>query len=110
MNSSQSSAQQPAGSAQAQTLQMVADLEIEMMTDMYRRLTKSCQEKCISTHYKEPDLTKGESICLDRCVSKYLDVHDRLGKLLTQMTQQDDKIAQGQQNLAAAAQKMHSNK
>jgi hypothetical protein len=47
----------------------------------------------------------GEAICLDRCVSKYLDVHDRLGKLLTQMTQQDDKATQQQQqNLVAAVQ------
>jgi len=36
-------------------------------------------------------------------------VHDRLGKLLTQMTQQDDKALQQQQqqNLAMSAQKMH---
>jgi import inner membrane translocase subunit TIM10 len=55
-----SSPQQQAGNnAQAQTLQMVADLEIEMMTDMYRRMTKCCQDKCINTHYREPDLTKG---------------------------------------------------
>lgn len=101
--------QQASSSAQAQTLQMVADLEIEMMTDMYRRMTKSCQDKCIDTHYREADLTKGEAVCLDRCVSKYLEVHDRLGKLLTQMTQQDDKALQQQQqqNLAMAAQKMH---
>ncbi|KAL3121030.1 hypothetical protein niasHT_005290 [Heterodera trifolii] len=96
---------------QVAALQMVADLEIEMMTDMYRRMTKSCQEKCVDTHYREADLTKGESVCLDRCVSKYLEVHDRLGKLLTQMTQQDDRaVQQQQQNLAAAAQKMHINK
>uniref|UniRef100_A0A183C2Q8 Mitochondrial import inner membrane translocase subunit n=1 Tax=Globodera pallida TaxID=36090 RepID=A0A183C2Q8_GLOPA len=69
-----SSAQQTAA------LQMVADLEIEMMTDMYRRMTKSCQEKCVDTHYREAELSKGESVCLDRCVSKYLDVHDRLGR------------------------------
>ncbi|KAL3124115.1 hypothetical protein niasHT_004704 [Heterodera trifolii] len=96
---------------QVAALQMVADLEIEMMTDMYRRMTKSCQEKCVDTHYREADFTKGESVCLDRCVSKYLEVHDRLGKLLTQMTQQDDRaVQQQQQNLAAAAQKMHINK
>lgn len=45
---------------------------------------------------------------MDRCVAKYLDVHDRLGKLLTQMTQQDDRAVQQQQNFAAAAQKMHN--
>ncbi|VDK51370.1 unnamed protein product [Gongylonema pulchrum] len=37
--------------SQAQ-LQMVADLEMEMMSDMYRRMSAACQQKCISTRYK----------------------------------------------------------
>uniref|UniRef100_A0A914DQE2 Mitochondrial import inner membrane translocase subunit n=1 Tax=Acrobeloides nanus TaxID=290746 RepID=A0A914DQE2_9BILA len=73
---------------------MVAELEMEMMTDMYKRMTNACQEKCIAAHYRESDLTKGESVCLDRCVAKYLEVHDRLGKVLTSMTQQDEKALQ----------------
>uniref|UniRef100_A0A915AWA1 Mitochondrial import inner membrane translocase subunit n=1 Tax=Parascaris univalens TaxID=6257 RepID=A0A915AWA1_PARUN len=36
--------------SQAQ-LQIVADLEMEMMSDMYRRMTNACQQKCIATHY-----------------------------------------------------------
>lgn len=47
----------------------------------YRRMTNACQQKCVSSHYKEGDLTKGEAVCLDRCVAKYLDVHERLGKV-----------------------------
>ena len=43
----------------AELNKMVQEMEIEMMTDMYRRLSKSCQQKCISAHYREPDLTKG---------------------------------------------------
>lgn len=65
-------------------------------------MSKSCQDKCIASHYREPDLTKGEAVCLDRCVAKYLDVHDKLGKILTQMTQQDDKTVQQQQHLIAS--------
>ncbi|KAF1571237.1 UNVERIFIED_CONTAM: Mitochondrial import inner membrane translocase subunit Tim10, partial [Eudyptes robustus] len=57
-------------------------------------MTNTCQAKCIPSHYKEADLTKGESVCLDRCVAKYLDVHEKLGKVLTNMTQQDDKQLQ----------------
>jgi hypothetical protein len=41
-------------------LQMVAELEMEMMTDMYKRMTNACQEKCIASRYIESDLTKGE--------------------------------------------------
>uniref|UniRef100_A0A8R1TZ86 Mitochondrial import inner membrane translocase subunit n=1 Tax=Onchocerca volvulus TaxID=6282 RepID=A0A8R1TZ86_ONCVO len=85
--------------SQAQ-LQMVADLEMEMMSDMYRRMTAACQQKCISTRYKEAELTKGEAVCLDRCVAKYLDVHEKLGKKLTSISQQDEKqLQQMQQQL-----------
>ncbi|CAJ0577859.1 unnamed protein product, partial [Mesorhabditis spiculigera] len=75
-------------------MQMVAELEMEMMSDMYRRMTGACQEKCISRTFKEADLTKGESVCLDRCVAKYLDVHEKLGKRLTSMSQGDDQAVQ----------------
>ena len=64
------------------------------------RLTVACQKKCISPKYKEGDLTKGESVCLDRCVAKYLEIHDRIGKKLTSMSMQDEKLMtqlQGQQ-------------
>lgn len=44
-------------------------------------MTNACQQKCVASHYKEGDLTKGEAVCLDRCVAKYLDVHERLGKV-----------------------------
>ncbi|CDW58286.1 mitochondrial import inner membrane translocase [Trichuris trichiura] len=75
-------------------MQLVAELELEMMTDLYRRMTTSCQKKCIPGHYKEPDLSKGEAVCIDRCVAKYLDVHEKLGKKLTQMSSQDDQVMQ----------------
>lgn len=91
--------------SQAQ-LQMVADLEMEMMSDMYRRMTSACQQKCISTRYKEGELTKGEAVCLDRCVAKYLDVHEKLGKRLTTMSQQDEKqLQQMQQQMQQQLQK-----
>ena len=62
-------------------MKVVQDLEIEMMTDMYTRLTSACHKKCISTKYREPDLMKGEAVCIDRCVAKYLEIHERIGDL-----------------------------
>ncbi|XP_066936519.1 mitochondrial import inner membrane translocase subunit Tim10-like [Clytia hemisphaerica] len=76
------------------SMQTLAELEVEMMTDMYNRLTGACQKKCIATKYKEGELTKGESVCLDRCVAKYLDIHERIGKKLTNMSMQDEKLMQ----------------
>ncbi|XP_077996089.1 mitochondrial import inner membrane translocase subunit Tim10-like [Glandiceps talaboti] len=80
-----------AGMSPAQ-MQLVAELEIEMMADMYNRMTSACQKKCVPPKYKEGDLTKGESVCLDRCVAKYLDVHERLGKKLTEKSMQDEQV------------------
>lgn len=88
-------------------LQLVADLEIEMMSDMYNRMTAACQKKCIPTKYKEPDLSKGESVCLDRCVAKYLDIHERIGKKLTTLSMQDEEMMKRMQEQASAAQPPH---
>ena len=53
-------------------------------------MTTACQKKCIPSKYKDPDLTKGEAVCVDRCVAKYLEIHDRVGKKLTALSQQDE--------------------
>lgn len=74
-------------------MQLVQNLEIEMMSDMYNRMTNSCHQKCIPPKYSEPDLSKGEGICLDRCVAKYLEVHERLGKKLTALSAPQDEEA-----------------
>lgn len=39
-------------------LQMVQELEIEMMSDMYNRLVSACHQKCIPVKYHEPELGK----------------------------------------------------
>lgn len=39
-------------------LQLVQDLEIEMMSDMYNRLIGACHRKCIPIKYYEPELGK----------------------------------------------------
>lgn len=74
----------------ASKMQLVQDLEIEMMADMYNRMTSACHKKCIPPKYKESELGKGESVCLDRCVAKYLEIHEQIGKKLTQMSMQDE--------------------
>ncbi|XP_076635553.1 translocase of inner membrane 10 [Colletes latitarsis] len=73
-------------------LKVVQELEIEMMSDMYTRMTSACHRKCIPPKYLESELTKGESICLDRCIAKYLDVHERIGKKFTQISMQSDNF------------------
>lgn len=78
-------------------LQLVQDLEIDMMADMYNKMTAACHKKCIPPKYKDAELSKGESVCIDRCVAKYLDVHERVGKKLTQMSV-DEELMRKVQN------------
>ncbi|MBZ3871294.1 Mitochondrial import inner membrane translocase subunit Tim10 [Sciurus carolinensis] len=71
--------------------QLATELEVEMMADMYNRMTTACHRKCVPPHYREAELSKGESVCLDRCVSKYLDIQERMGKMLTEFSMQDEE-------------------
>lgn len=57
-------------------------------------MMNTCQKKCIAPSYRDGELTKGEAICIDRCVAKYFEIHDRIGKKLTAMnTQQQQQQA-----------------
>ena len=73
-------------------MKLVQDLEIEMMTDMYSRLSSACHKKCIAPKYREAELQKGESVCIDRCVAKYLEIHERIGKKLTELSMKDQEF------------------
>lgn len=79
---------------QQKSMLMVAELEIEMMSDMYNRMTQACRLKCIPPNYKESELTKGESVCADRCIAKYLEVHEAIGKKLTDLSMKDQALVQ----------------
>lgn len=46
----------------------------------YFSLTQSCVQKCIPTDYREGDLNKGESVCLDRCVGKFFEVNIKVSE------------------------------
>lgn len=72
------------------SMKIVQDLEIDMMADMFTRLSSACHAKCIPREYREGELNKGEAVCLDRCVAKYLETHEKIGKKLTEMSVQQD--------------------
>ena len=69
-------------------------MQFVVFISCFHRLTNACQKKCISTKYKESELAKGESVCLDRCVAKYLEIHERVGKKLTAMSMHDEQMMQ----------------
>ena len=43
-------------------------------------LNQSCSKKCIPPEYRESELNRGESICLDRCVAKFFEVTTKVGE------------------------------
>lgn len=57
-----------------------AEAEIDMVSDMFSRLVQSCSNKCLNKDYHEADLNKGESVCLDRCVSKFFEVNVKVSE------------------------------
>ena len=71
------------------------ELEMEMMKDMYNRLNESCTKLCLVHDYRMQEtqhfsgstgaLTMPERICLDRCVAKYMRIHERMGAKLTDL-------------------------
>lgn len=44
------------------------------------RLVDTCTRKCIPPQYREADLNKGESMCLDRCVAKFFEVNVKVSE------------------------------
>ena len=56
--------------------------EIEMMQKVFSNMTKSCLKKCIPPRYQDGELTKGESVCLDRCSAKFMEAYLHTAKTL----------------------------
>ncbi|KAJ9651848.1 protein transporter tim10 [Neophaeococcomyces mojaviensis] len=57
-----------------------AETELELVSDMFNRLSQSCLKKCIPADYREPDLNKAESVCIDRCVAKFFEVNMKVSE------------------------------
>ncbi|KAI8997994.1 mitochondrial import inner membrane translocase subunit Tim10, partial [Gaertneriomyces semiglobifer] len=55
----------------------------EMVTTLFNNLVSACHQKCIPTNYHDSELNKGESVCIDRCVSKYFEVNVKVGQMMT---------------------------
>lgn len=72
----------------------MCDAVVSSILYLFHRMSAACQKKCVPPKYKEAELSKGESVCLDRCVAKYMEIHDRIGKKLTSVTMADQETAQ----------------
>lgn len=72
------------------SLQALSDLESNAMSDLFFRLIASCRRKCVES-LETDRLVKEEAVCADRCVAKFMDLHERVGKKLShyQMTNEE---------------------
>ncbi|GME68046.1 unnamed protein product [Ambrosiozyma monospora] len=64
-----------------------AEAELDMITTMFNQLVDSCHRKCFDKNYSEGSLTKNESLCVDRCVSKYFDANVQVGNSMQSVGQ-----------------------
>lgn len=55
-------------------------LKDPLANSCFFRLTKSCLQKCVPADYREAELNKGESVCLDRCVAKFFEVNIKVSE------------------------------
>ncbi|XP_037584538.1 mitochondrial import inner membrane translocase subunit Tim10-like [Cebus imitator] len=78
--------------------QLAAELEVEMMADMYNRMTSACHRRCVPPHYKEAELSKGESVPGPMCV-----IHERVGRKLTELSVQDEELMKREQQSSGPA-------
>jgi len=72
------------GRAQPTSAEKIAAVENELkvMSEMHSRMVKVCTAKCIDKSYREGELAKGESVCLDRCAAKFFEVHQTISEQL----------------------------
>jgi import inner membrane translocase subunit TIM10 len=70
---------------------IISNASVKLCLFLVSRMSQACLKKCIPPRYKENELSKGEAVCLDRCVAKYMEVHDKVGKKLTSMSTQDEE-------------------
>ncbi|KAJ8084276.1 protein transporter tim10 [Marasmius tenuissimus] len=69
----------PSGGINNEKIEM-AITELDTVTDFFNRMVSSCHSKCISQRYQDAELTKGEMVCIDRCVAKYNEVQKKVGE------------------------------
>lgn len=59
------------------------------------RVTTLCSAKCIPNDYRESDLNKGESVCLDRCVAKFFECNMKISEKMQELGGQAAGAAPG---------------
>ncbi|GMM28222.1 protein transporter [Martiniozyma asiatica (nom. inval.)] len=62
-----------------------AEAELDMITTMFNQLLDSCHRKCFDKNYDSSNLSTTESLCIDRCVSKYFEANVKVGESMQEI-------------------------
>ncbi len=73
-----------------------AKYQVEAVTDMFQRMSKTCFEKCLGKH-KDSQLNVGEQSCVDRCVVKYIETQTTVGLKLREGMEAQAQMMMAQQ-------------
>mmetsp|Transcript_27804 Transcript_27804/g.44521 ORF Transcript_27804/g.44521 Transcript_27804/m.44521 type:complete len:102 (+) Transcript_27804:154-459(+) len=76
-----------------------AKLEMEGVTDMFNRMSDLCFKNCMGK-FAESDLNVGEMSCTDRCVSKYMAAHRKVGEKFQEFQLAEQQRIQATQGMA----------
>ena len=63
-------------------------LPTSLLSQPFPSLVGSCSKKCIQSDYREAELNKGESVCLDRCVAKFFEVNVKVSEKMQKEAQE----------------------
>jgi import inner membrane translocase subunit TIM10 len=61
--------------------------EMKTISDMYQKMSAACFKKCVVSLH-EADLNVGEMSCTDRCVGKYLQAQEKVGRKFQEANEQ----------------------
>lgn len=65
----------------------LAQLEFESLSLLFDKMMTTCKAKCIPPRYGEEELNKGETVCIDRCASKYFRTNLMVGQFMRDQNQ-----------------------
>ncbi|KAM7258076.1 hypothetical protein ACFE04_013817 [Oxalis oulophora] len=60
----------------------IASIEMEHRVESFNKFSQTCFSKCADKRYKESELNMQETSCIDRCVAKYWQVNNIIGKMV----------------------------
>ena len=66
-----------------ESLEKISNQELKIRIQYIKNMQRQCIKLCMRD-YEKQEFTTGEKSCIDRCLAKYLETADYVGKLYQQ--------------------------